>query len=74
MGRRHRRQRQPHHDRRPLPQDLAEIASTYACKSSLLAFEPINEPPATTAEHGAEINKLDQIFLDTISSSGGFNA
>ncbi|KAK3081255.1 hypothetical protein LTS18_008629, partial [Coniosporium uncinatum] len=52
----------------------AQIASAYACESSLLAFEPINEPPTTTAEHGAEINKLNQIFLDTISSSGGFNA
>lgn len=27
----------------------------------------------TTAEHGAEINKLNGIFLEAISDAGGFN-
>ncbi|KAF1982868.1 glycoside hydrolase family 5 protein [Aulographum hederae CBS 113979] len=50
-----------------------QIADKLACKSSRLAFEPINEPPGTTEEHGMELNKINDIFLETIGASGGFN-
>lgn len=51
-----------------------QIATKLACKGSLVAFEPINEIPGTTAEHGAEVNKLNGIFLQAINDAGGFNA
>ncbi|RDW92869.1 putative extracellular endoglucanase [Aspergillus mulundensis] len=51
-----------------------QIGTTLACKSSLVAFESINEPPANTAEDGAEINKLNSIFLQAIADAGGFNS
>ncbi|KAL4787044.1 glycoside hydrolase superfamily [Aspergillus varians] len=51
-----------------------QIGSTLACKSNLVAFESINEPPAETAEDGAELNKLNGIFLQAIADSGGFNS
>ncbi|KAF1958894.1 endoglucanase D precursor [Byssothecium circinans] len=51
-----------------------QVGTKLACKSSLVAFEPINEIPGTTAEHGAEVNKLNGIFLQAISDAGGFNA
>jgi endoglucanase len=50
-----------------------QIGTKLACKSSLVAFEPINEPPGSTAEDGAEINKLNGIFLQAINDAGGFN-
>lgn len=51
-----------------------QIGTKLACKSSLVAFESINEPPAETAEHGAEINRLNSIFLRAIADAGGFNS
>jgi endoglucanase len=51
-----------------------QIGQTLACKSSAVAFEPINEPPANTAADGAEINKLNGLFLQALKDSGGFNA
>lgn len=50
-----------------------QIGTKLACKSSLLAFEPINEPPGTTAAHAAELTKLENLFLQAISDAGGFN-
>lgn len=50
-----------------------QIGTKLACKGSMVAFEPINEPPGTTAEHGAEQNKLNDIFLRAINDAGGFN-
>lgn len=50
-----------------------QIGQTLACKSSLLALEPINEPPASTDADFDEINKLNQLFLDALTASGGFN-
>ncbi|KAF6816049.1 endoglucanase B [Colletotrichum plurivorum] len=50
-----------------------QIGTKLACKSSLVALEPINEPPATTAEHGAHLNELNDIFLKALADSGGFN-
>ncbi|KAH8888445.1 glycoside hydrolase [Thozetella sp. PMI_491] len=52
----------------------AQIASKLACKSSLVAFEPINEPPANSAADGALINDFNRLFLEAIASSGGYNA
>ncbi|KAL4988883.1 glycoside hydrolase superfamily [Aspergillus falconensis] len=51
-----------------------QIGTTLGCKSNLVAFESINEPPANTAEDGAEINKLNGIFLQAIADAGGFNS
>ncbi|KAJ5941726.1 Immunoglobulin E-set [Penicillium verrucosum] len=51
-----------------------QIGTKLACKSNLVAFEPINEPPCNTAADGTEINKLNQIFLQAINDAGGFNS
>ena len=51
-----------------------QIGTKLACKSSLLGFEPINEPPGTTQEHADEINKLNTLFLKALTDSGGFNS
>ncbi|KAH3982706.1 hypothetical protein HBH98_020660 [Parastagonospora nodorum] len=51
-----------------------QIGTKLACKSSALAFEPINEIPGTTAEHGATVNRLNNIFLQAINDAGGFNS
>lgn len=51
-----------------------QIGTKLACKSSQVAFEPINEIPGTTAEHGKTVNKLNNIFLQAINDAGGFNA
>jgi endoglucanase len=50
-----------------------QIGTKLACKSSMLAMEPINEIPGTTAEHGAIVNRLNNIFLQAINDAGGFN-
>ncbi|KAI2625176.1 glycoside hydrolase family 5 protein [Xylaria nigripes] len=50
-----------------------QIGETLACKSSSVAFEPINEPPANTEDDAKEINKINGIFLDALKASGGFN-
>ncbi|KAI1344347.1 endoglucanase B [Xylariaceae sp. FL0016] len=50
-----------------------QIGETLACKSSMVALEPINEPPAEDAEDGAELNKINGIFLDALKASGGYN-
>lgn len=51
-----------------------QIGSKLGCKSSSVAFETINEPPAETAEDGAEINQFNEIFLEALADSGGFNS
>jgi endoglucanase len=51
-----------------------QIGTKLGCKGSNVAFEPINEIPGTTKEHGEETNKLNGIFLQAISDAGGFNA
>jgi endoglucanase len=50
-----------------------QIGRRFACKSSKLIFEPINEPAGDTAEQAAELNKLNDIFLQRINTAGGFN-
>ncbi|KAJ5688863.1 Immunoglobulin E-set [Penicillium macrosclerotiorum] len=51
-----------------------QVGTKLACKSSLVAFEPINEPPCNDADDGAEINNLNKIFLQAINDAGGFNS
>ncbi|KAJ5768870.1 Immunoglobulin E-set, partial [Penicillium odoratum] len=51
-----------------------QVGTTLACKSSLVAFEPINEPPCDDADDATEINKLNKIFLQAINDAGGFNS
>jgi endoglucanase len=50
-----------------------QIGTKLACKSEKVAFETINEIPGTTAEHGATINRLNNIFLQAINDAGGYN-
>ncbi|KAL4892059.1 glycoside hydrolase superfamily [Aspergillus ambiguus] len=50
-----------------------QIGTKLGCKSNMVAFEPINEPPCNNADDAAEINKLNQIFLKAINDAGGFN-
>ncbi|KAI1172571.1 putative cellulase [Nemania sp. FL0916] len=54
-------------------QTWLQIGEKLACKSSSVAFEPINEPPADTEDQADEINKINGIFLDALKASGGFN-
>ncbi|KAJ5929897.1 hypothetical protein N7454_006847 [Penicillium verhagenii] len=51
-----------------------QVGIQLACKSSLVAFEPINEPPCDDSTNAVEINKLNQIFLQAINDAGGFNS
>ncbi|QDS68114.1 hypothetical protein FKW77_010191 [Venturia effusa] len=50
-----------------------QIGTKLACKSSLVAFEPINEPPGSTKEHGDVLNKMNGVFLKAIADAGGWN-
>jgi endoglucanase len=50
-----------------------QIGETLACKSPKVALEPINEPPANTATDGAELNKLNELFLQALQEAGGHN-
>src|SRR5262249_35219539 len=52
----------------------AQIGQKLACKSNMVAFEPINEPPGTTQLHGDELNRLNIMFLDAINKAGGWNS
>ncbi|KFX98991.1 hypothetical protein V490_02012 [Pseudogymnoascus sp. VKM F-3557] len=51
----------------------AQIGDRFKCKSSKLILEPINEFPGDTQEHGDELNKLQDMFLDEINKAGGYN-
>lgn len=50
-----------------------QIGTKLACKSSLVAFEPINEPVGSTKEHADVLDKMNSIFLKAIGDAGGFN-
>ena len=50
-----------------------QIATRFRCKSSKLIFEALNEPSGDGDAAGAELNKLDDIFLDSINKAGGYN-
>ncbi|KAK0727720.1 glycoside hydrolase superfamily [Lasiosphaeria miniovina] len=47
-----------------------QIGKTLHCKSSLVAFEPINEPPGNNAADGANLNKLNGLFIKALADSG----
>jgi hypothetical protein len=51
-----------------------QIGEKLGCKSPKVAFEPINEPPADTSTDGEEINKLNELFLQALEESGGYNS
>lgn len=51
-----------------------QIGQQLGCKSERLAFEPINEPPASTQDQYDELNKLQQIFVQALADSGGYNS
>ncbi|KAJ5323255.1 Immunoglobulin E-set [Penicillium atrosanguineum] len=51
-----------------------QVGTKLACNPSLVAFEPINEPPCNDADDATEINKLNTIFLQAINDAGGFNS
>ncbi|KAK3942468.1 glycoside hydrolase [Diplogelasinospora grovesii] len=51
-----------------------QIGKTLACKSSMVALEPINEPPGSTAADGANLMRLNDLFLKALADSGGYNA
>jgi endoglucanase len=51
-----------------------QIANKLRCKSELVAFEPINEPPGNNAGDGAKLMKLNDIFLKALADTGGFNS
>lgn len=51
----------------------SQIGTKFACKSSKLIFEAINEPPGATQADGDELNKLNGLFLQAINTAGGYN-
>ncbi|KAK0720181.1 glycoside hydrolase superfamily [Lasiosphaeris hirsuta] len=51
-----------------------QIGKTLACKSSLVALEPINEAPGSSAADADNLNKMNDVFLQALADSGGFNA
>jgi len=55
-------------------QTWLQIGETLGCKSSSVAFEPINEPPVSDEADAGELNKINGIFLKALRDSGGFNA
>ena len=50
-----------------------QIGAKLACKSSMVAFEPINEPPGTTEADGENVNKFNSLFLEALATSGEWN-
>lgn len=51
-----------------------QIGTKLACISSLVAFEPINEPRGESDEYAAQLRRLNNIFLQAINDAGGFNS
>lgn len=51
-----------------------QIGEKLACKSNMVAFEPLNEPSGNTAEAAVELNKLQRIFIKAIHDAGGYNS
>lgn len=51
-----------------------QIGVKLGCKSNLVAFEALNEPAGSTAEHAAQLNKMMQIFVKAINDAGGHNS
>lgn len=51
----------------------AQIGAKLACKSSMVAFEPLNEAKGSTREHADVMNRMNAAFLKAINEAGGFN-
>ncbi|CCC08969.1 hypothetical protein SMACR_03202 [Sordaria macrospora] len=51
-----------------------QIATKLACKPSTVAFEPINEPPGSTAEDAERLMGLNDLFIHALRDSGGWNS
>jgi endoglucanase len=51
----------------------AQIGAKLACKSGMVAFEPINEAKGSTHEHADVMNRMNAVFLKAINEAGGFN-
>lgn len=51
-----------------------QIGKKLACKSSMVAFEPLNEPAGSSEADAANLMKLNEIFLQALTDSGGFNS
>lgn len=50
-----------------------QVGARFGCKSSKLIFESLNEPAGSTQGEAAELNRLNDVFLDAINLAGGFN-
>jgi endoglucanase len=50
-----------------------QIGTKLACTSSLVAFEPINEPKGSTKQHADILNRMNGVFLKAINDAGGYN-
>ncbi|KAK3403352.1 glycoside hydrolase superfamily [Sordaria brevicollis] len=50
-----------------------QIATRLACKPSTVAFEPINEPPGSTVEDAEQLMGLNDLFIQALKDSGGYN-
>ncbi|KAI4593289.1 hypothetical protein KJ359_009820 [Pestalotiopsis sp. 9143b] len=51
-----------------------QIGVQLGCQPSTVAFEPLNEPPATTEAQILELAKLNNLFLQAINDAGGYNS
>jgi endoglucanase len=51
-----------------------QIGTTLGCKSELLALEPINEPSSATNATYTELATLQNLFIQALNDSGGFNS
>ena len=51
----------------------AQIAARFACHSSKLIFEPLNEPEGSTQAEAQVLNNLTAIFLQEVNAAGGYN-
>jgi endoglucanase len=51
----------------------AQIGARFACKSSKLIFEPLNEPVGTGRSDAEVLNDPSAIFLEEINAAGGYN-
>lgn len=50
-----------------------QIGTKLACKSNMVAFEPLNECPCDDASDGDTVNRLNDLFLKALNDAGGFN-
>jgi endoglucanase len=55
-------------------QSWLQIGKKLACKSSMVAFEPLNEPSGSSEADAANLMKLNDLFLKALTDSGGFNS